>query len=58
MLKRVVNTASGVINTVKEEKYIELMESGEYQDFPDEEEAPKRKRRTKEEIEADKAGGK
>lgn len=64
MYKQVVNVSTGVVNTVKEDKFNYLMKTGDYQEYkePEKEEAPgddaekpKRKRRTKAEIEAEKA---
>ena len=52
---RIVNVGTGVINTVKKDRGIQLIHSGDYQEVPVEEK-PVRKRRTKAEIEADKEG--
>ena len=41
--KRIVNVETGVINTIEKYRAEVLIKTGEYQEFPDEVEEPKKK---------------
>ena len=54
---KVKNIEHGVINEVSQERFDYLMKTGEYEEYKEpvkHDEAPKRIRRTREEMEADK----